>query len=34
MNCPCSIPKPAIIATEEFLDDELFFKENKEVKEA
>ena len=26
--------KPAIIATEEFLDDELFFKENKEVKEA
>ena len=28
------LPKPAIIATEEFLDDELFFKENKEVKEA
>ena len=28
------LPKPAIIATEEFLDDELFFKANKEVKEA
>ena len=28
------LPKPAIIATEEFLDDELFFKENKEVKKA
>ena len=28
------LPKPAIIATEEFLDHELFFKENKEVKEA
>ena len=28
------LPKPAIIATEEFLDGELFFKENKEVKEA
>ena len=28
------LPKPVLIATEEFLDDELFFKENKEVKEA
>ena len=28
------LPKPAIIATEEFLDGELFYKENKEVKES
>lgn len=28
------LPKPAIIATEEFLDGELFYKENNEVKEA
>ena len=27
------LPKPAIIATEEFLDDELVYKENKEVKD-
>ena len=28
------LPKPAIIATEEFLDGELFYKENKEAKES
>ncbi len=28
------LPKPVIIATEEFLDDELFYKENKPEAEA
>jgi len=28
------LPKPVLIATEEFLDGELFYKENKEVKES
>ena len=28
------LPKPVIIATEEFLDDELFYKENKTEAEA
>lgn len=28
------LPKPVLIATEEFLDGELFYKENKEAKES
>ena len=28
------LPKPVLIATEEFLDGELFYKENNEVKES
>lgn len=28
------LPKPVLIANEEFLDGELFYKENKEVKES